>query len=158
MNITLKNVKHAGFASEETHCFSATVYIDGKRAFCAKNDGHGGCDDYYPADKKTTHKEVWEQIRIINNELGKEVLDHGDFKINNSLEIVVCDLVNEFLRDRDIKRTLRKVAYVKNGDIYIVNCTPTEKNLEAVKKQKWWSDACQVLNGMPIEQVRPYFK
>ena len=46
MKITVKNVKVAEFASEETLCFEATVYIDGVRAFTAHNDGHGGCDMY----------------------------------------------------------------------------------------------------------------
>jgi hypothetical protein len=43
MKITLKNFKHAAFASQETYCFEATVYIDGKKAGTASNEGHGGC-------------------------------------------------------------------------------------------------------------------
>jgi hypothetical protein len=43
MKITLKNFKHAAFASQETYCFEATVYIDGKKAGIASNEGHGGC-------------------------------------------------------------------------------------------------------------------
>lgn len=27
--VTLRNIKHAAFASQETECFNATVYIDG---------------------------------------------------------------------------------------------------------------------------------
>lgn len=48
MEITLKNVKHAVFMSQETDCFEASVYIDGKRAGKVSNDGHGGCNFYYP--------------------------------------------------------------------------------------------------------------
>jgi len=48
MHIELKNVKISGFASEETLCFEAAVYVDGKKAFLVKNDGHGGCNDYVP--------------------------------------------------------------------------------------------------------------
>lgn len=43
MKITLKKFQHAAFASQETYCFSADVLIDGKKAGCAENDGHGGC-------------------------------------------------------------------------------------------------------------------
>ena len=44
--IELKNLKTAEFASEETQCYEATVYVDGK-AFCiASNQGHGGSDSY----------------------------------------------------------------------------------------------------------------
>ena len=39
MTITVKNLKIAQFASEETLCFEASVYVDGKRAFVAHYDG-----------------------------------------------------------------------------------------------------------------------
>ena len=42
MKIDLKNLKFAEFASQETNCFSATVYIDGVKATTISNDGHGG--------------------------------------------------------------------------------------------------------------------
>jgi len=48
MKIELKNVKHALFASQETECFEASIYIDGKRVGTVSNDGHGGCNDYHP--------------------------------------------------------------------------------------------------------------
>lgn len=48
MKITLKSIKYAKFASEETHCFKATVCIDGQRAGTVSNDGHGGSNSYDP--------------------------------------------------------------------------------------------------------------
>jgi hypothetical protein len=40
--ITLKNLKHFAAGSQETYCFTATVYLDGKKVGTAENDGHGG--------------------------------------------------------------------------------------------------------------------
>jgi hypothetical protein len=48
MKIELKNVKHSEFASHETNCYQATIYIDGKRVGTVENDGHGGCDSVHP--------------------------------------------------------------------------------------------------------------
>ena len=48
MKLELKNVKHAAFASQETHCFEATLYVDGKRFATVSNEGHGGCNYEYP--------------------------------------------------------------------------------------------------------------
>lgn len=45
--ITVKNVKIAEFMSEETVCFTATVYENGKKIGEAKNDGQGGCTSIY---------------------------------------------------------------------------------------------------------------
>ena len=40
--ISLKNLKHFAAGSQETYCFTATVYLNGKRVGTAENDGHGG--------------------------------------------------------------------------------------------------------------------
>ncbi|MBS3685068.1 hypothetical protein [Klebsiella quasipneumoniae] len=40
--ITLKSLKVADFASEETLCFTAIVLFDGEPVADASNDGHGG--------------------------------------------------------------------------------------------------------------------
>ena len=47
-SVTLRNIKHAVFASHETHCYEATVLLDGKRVCKVENDGRGGCDNHYP--------------------------------------------------------------------------------------------------------------
>lgn len=59
MKITVKNVKIAQFASEETLCFEASVYLDGKKAFVASNDGRGGCNSYYGNTAKIQEAELW---------------------------------------------------------------------------------------------------
>lgn len=48
MKIELKNIKEVKSLSEETPCFTATVYIDGKKAGEVSNRGQGGCNDYHP--------------------------------------------------------------------------------------------------------------
>ena len=42
--IELKNISHYARGSEETPCYNATVYINGKKTIEVGNDGHGGCD------------------------------------------------------------------------------------------------------------------
>ena len=48
MEIKLKNIQYAAFASEETDCFHASVWIDGKKAGTVSNDGRGGANLYSP--------------------------------------------------------------------------------------------------------------
>lgn len=52
MKIEVKNIKFYERLSEETNCFTADVYIDGKKAAYAKNDGQGGCTFYHAYDLK----------------------------------------------------------------------------------------------------------
>ncbi len=42
--LEVKNISHYERGSEETPCYNATVYINGKKAIEVGNDGHGGMD------------------------------------------------------------------------------------------------------------------
>ena len=46
-SVELKNIKTHNDMSEETVCYSATVYIDGKKAGTTRNAGHGGNDEVW---------------------------------------------------------------------------------------------------------------
>ena len=48
--LSLKNLKFHEDMSEETACFSADLYEDGKLIAHVKNNGRGGCCDVRPAD------------------------------------------------------------------------------------------------------------
>lgn len=50
MKITIKNLKIAAFASDDSVCYACTVYVDGQRAFTAKNEGQGGFNLYDPVN------------------------------------------------------------------------------------------------------------
>lgn len=47
MKIELKRISFYERMSEETNCFAADLYINGKKVGECKNDGQGGCTDYY---------------------------------------------------------------------------------------------------------------
>lgn len=46
MKIELKKIYFSERMSQETNCFAAEVYVDGKVLLEVENDGHGGCTDY----------------------------------------------------------------------------------------------------------------
>lgn len=76
MKLELKNLKIAEFASEETTCYQATVYVDGVRAILASNEGHGGPDNfipYSPYGRPANDKEV-----AAFNTAMKKIEDHCD--------------------------------------------------------------------------------
>lgn len=50
MKIELKNISINKRLSEETTCFVANIYVDGKKAGEASNRGNGGCTDVYFLD------------------------------------------------------------------------------------------------------------
>ncbi len=52
MKIELKEIHHSAQLSEETHAFTANLYINGTHAGYAKNNGHGGATYYQAKDEK----------------------------------------------------------------------------------------------------------
>ena len=47
MKLELKNKKICKWMSEETICFTASLYVDGKRVALVSNGGKGGAHSYY---------------------------------------------------------------------------------------------------------------
>ena len=62
----LKNVKYAAFASEDSHCFEATLYKDGKRWCIVSDDGHGGCMDFNPLTRDHKYNELNAEVNEVN--------------------------------------------------------------------------------------------
>lgn len=59
MKIELQNFKHSDWASEETDCFRADLWIDGKWFGEVSNDGHGGGHRYTnPAARRVLDAEA----------------------------------------------------------------------------------------------------
>jgi len=54
--IELKNLKVSKFASQETTCFEAAVYMDGKKIGVAHNQGCGGPTDVDYVDRESMDK------------------------------------------------------------------------------------------------------
>lgn len=103
MKIELKNVKVNEAFSEETTCFIADVFINGKKVAHAKNDGRGGCTDYYPYEGK---RELLKQAELFCKELPKKPIDFGDkiVEFNQSLESVIDDLLFEKEKAKEQKK------------------------------------------------------
>ena len=162
MKFELKNIKYSDFASEETNCFQATLYKNGKRFSTVSNDGKGGCDNYYPFDEKRTNSEIWGDVVEINKELNKEKIECSWDKtktMGNDLEIVVSELLADYLVMRDVKIALkRRVCYKKSpkevGFYQLAaKFKPTLNNLMKIKKAPWWTKDCILLNEIKIEDA-----
>lgn len=164
MKFELKAIKHSEFASHETNCYEAKLYIDGKPFCHVSNDGQGGCDNQYPIKEDPA---FWDKYKAINAELGKEILtaDFDDpstgkpFEMKNDIEQVCSKLLTQWLIDRDIKRELKKICYVKDGGVYTLQAKhkPTPRNLAEVQKCAWWDKNNIILNGKSVEECRQYF-
>jgi len=100
MKIELKKISHNARLSEETPAFAADVWIDGKKAGEARNDGHGGSNVYYP----------WalaDQINDYAKTLPRRPFGFGmEGDYQPDADAVIFDLLDEHLVAKDLKRML----------------------------------------------------
>jgi len=155
----IKNLSHNVTFSEETHCFRATVYLNGKRMFCADNRGCGGSNDYYPLnhggldhhllekgreefdEAMSLAREEAKRYTLKKIELGEDLqwaIDaFGDGKSNELIDWLIADLINEQLTLKEMRKTLKKKVTVydpKSNDILeLGKDKPTDEVLEKYK-------------------------
>ena len=145
----LKNLSLNTSISEETHCFRASVYINGKRMFTASNGGNGGPNFYSPSDFKTG-KEAFEeamslareearQYTLKKIELGEDLqwaIDDERLK-DELIDWLIADLLNEQLTLKEMRKTMKKKVVVydpKGNDILqLGKDKPTDEILEKYK-------------------------
>lgn len=109
--IELRNIKHTAWASEETHCYQATLYVDGLRWGTVSNEGHGGPDRF-----DGINGYGWNDIKELNQRI-KETVPPYEYEgrfLDQDLDMICGELVNEWLRDRDFTKAMKsKVLFTK---------------------------------------------
>lgn len=106
MNIELKNIKYAAFASQETNCFSASIYIDGHKCGTVNNNGNGGCHNFYPHQLTMNLDEYAKTLPPLDISY---LYDDGNVHtIPQSAETLIDGLVEKYLQEQDLKRMCKK--------------------------------------------------
>lgn len=149
MKIELKSIKYAAFASQETSCYNANLYVDGKKIGTVANEGHGGCDSFH-GDWETFKKaDEWCKANLPKWSLN----DDEEATHETDLEMHCGNLLETFLVTRDVKRALKtKVLFRKpEGGIYeMKHHGHVEQAVASILKTNPKAD---VLNNMPIEEA-----
>ena len=90
----LRKIKYFDAMSEETPCFTAEIWEDGKHVANAKNSGHGGCNQIDNIYKVNTYKDVAK-------------FDNGD---------VECEIFRLVWLNDDVKKNQTKGIVITKGD------------------------------------------
>ena len=117
MKIELKNVKYAAFASEETNCFNAVIWVDGKKEGTARNEGRGGNTHIAPfslADKLNAYaKTLPLKVTTLEND------DGSAFTFQPDAETIIDDLLEDHLQAKKLKRLCAsKTLFRVKGETY----------------------------------------
>ena len=132
MKIELKNIKYAAFASQETSCYEATIYIDGVRVGTVENNGHGGCDHIHP-------HAVEQRI--------------NEWAAPDDAEIIFAKLLNLWLQERDLKRAMsRRILFRRDGRLLETNAHSAAE----LKARLGQTDLAEKLRAEVILNLLPF--
>ena len=161
MKLELKAIKHTSWASHETHCFQAALYVEGKPVAVVGNDGQGGCDYEYDHPKcKADYRATMKAVHDYFKSLPKEPSEWSEDGFAQQLEYWCADQVNEFLISRELKRKMKShvLFQLKSKDgVFQTKYHPT------VTKGEWIIDkqagmTRRILNDMPFDEALSLWK
>lgn len=156
MKIELKNIKHMESLSEETHCFSATLHVDGHKIGEISNHGHGGPDAFH-GDQATYDKaDAW----VAANMDPLEIADTDPLPMD--LEIYCGQLLEDHLIRVDLRKTLRNRVLIKHPDrdgIYAMRWKGVRKieSRHIADIRQTYPDAI-ILNSLPLEDALALYR
>lgn len=104
MKIELKNIKVYTKLSEETNCYTASLYVDGKRIGYVANRGCGGPDEFDGDDGAYNRADKW----LEENHPGVYVFDRH---LTMNLEMYCAELVSDYLMLRELRSGLKKEVW-----------------------------------------------
>jgi hypothetical protein len=99
--IELKNIRTNAILSEETHCYSADLWLHGKKIGVVSNAGHGGCDDFHGPQEAWNAADAWCKANL-------PTWDCNGEQVPTDLEIHCGDLVNTHLMRKELTKLLNK--------------------------------------------------
>ena len=148
MKIELKALKYSDFASQETHCFHANVYIDGKKAGWAENNGHGGMTNIQP-------RGLYERIKLHTDKIPPRIVDFSGSKLTleASPDGFIDELVTAALHEKDLKRAMKKkILFTRKNQVFETQNFDAAKLSAAVNHPQVREklDADEILNLLPI--------
>ena len=144
--IELKNIDFNPHFTRETHCFTATIYLNGEPVMKVSNDGNGGAHNYYPFHGQSkesfrtmlneSFKKAYESLDDRIRERYKSILEKEGHDLNFSLDYVITELVNEHLCLKEMRKTLKSKVTIfdkKDGKVYLYKMKPLAPNIKYLK-------------------------
>ena len=157
MKLELKNIKHTAWASEETHCYQASLYVNGKPLSIVSNDGHGGCDrDYAHPKFKGDYFDMFRSVEAHFKSLPNDPSEWNEDGMEQCLEFWCADQVNDWLSARELKRMMRtQILFQKEGEeeagVFGTKYYPKETG------GTFWNGR-RILNDMPFADALAIWK
>jgi hypothetical protein len=126
MEFELKKIKCYPSLTEETECFTAQLWVNGKHIANVKNDGHGGCNDFEPL-LPFTYKDVLPFDNIdMECKIFDKVIEHDEIRKNQTKGFFLKNKEGNYL----ISKFPKPIATLKKYGNYSSWVTSQKAQLE----------------------------
>ena len=160
--LEVKNISHYARGSEETPCYNATVYINGKKAIEISNDGRGGMDMQHPYDA-FTYKDVEKANEWCKKKFGKESFTYTsdgeeevcsyDIDLEQHCHKVLYDWIDTKLLKKDLKK---QWLFVEKGQLMGYKRKGADEEFKQFFEKNHPNEKC--LNFLPFDDALKMFK
>lgn len=156
-HIALQSIKHVAHFSEETHCYTAVLYVDGERWGTVSNRGHGGPDDFHGEDGRG-----YADIETLNTLIAKTFKPYvyENHELEQNLEMVCGDLVNQWLRDKEFTRGMKaKVLFTKPDmqGIWELNVKKPHTHATLLDAMRAKHPQYTYLSDLPVDEAKALY-
>lgn len=148
MKIELKKIKIVDEMSDETTCFCADVWIDGKFEGRVQNSGQGGCHDYAPHSLEDVLQKHAESLGPV---------EFAGTKLDRDADMVISELLEAHRLRKELRRRLVFVSK-SDGKLRETKAFKPRVLAELLKpenrettKARLGGDVEKILNLMPFE-------
>tara|TARA_R110000803_G_scaffold144852_1_gene210678 strand:+ start:163 stop:690 length:528 start_codon:yes stop_codon:yes gene_type:complete len=138
MKLELKSIKHAQWKSEETHCYNANLYVDGKPFAIVGNHGQGGADS---EDQDPRFKGNWSEKLKEVEQYCREAYKFKGYKdvwINGSMEHACHVLMEDHLERKHYRPFLKQICGITDGKMWSYGKSdtvkPTKENMDRIRE------------------------
>lgn len=154
MRVELKSLKVNNRMSEETLCFSATLFLNGVKRGVVMNRGHGGPDEY---TDWSAAQELEAYAKTLPPNEPSELFPEG---FPQSAESLVNDLVAAEQTAADLRKILKaRVLYLStDGKLYQTTKIPAHDLARNVAGYAAKYPQYRVLNSLPFDEALALYR
>lgn len=137
----IKNFKYLESRSEETCCFSAVLYVNGKKLANCGNDGHGGSTDIHVFPQ---NRQLDKQVEEFLQTQPKIKFENFNFEIELTLEYIVDELVAEYFKAQHFKKLMKEASKC------LIFCKPNKNYYKVGWKKHTIAELIRTQQGLDI--------
>ena len=159
MKIELKNINHSEFASHETFCYEANLYVNDKPFAHVSNDGQGSADYLY-RDDRFLDGEAWNKCHALVKIhcADKFRWELGDGWREGTIETACHELMTDYLIRKDLNKALKEPCYLDGNQIVSYNVSSKRPNIFDQLRRQLKKPELVFLNELPKDEAFKMFR